>query len=116
MTDPSAEHDPLQDEEQDLLLVLPLSDREMGNEAERDAIEAFAEQLETAVLEAAAGEYDGNEVGGGEYILFFCGPDIDRLIAVLRPLLQQSVLGRGASFELMSDGPDGELERHRIHV
>lgn len=106
----------LRDDEQDLLVVLPLSNRDMGTAPERDACEAFAETLEAELLQAGRGEYDGNEVGGGEYILFFCGPDADAMLALLRPLLQRSPFGHGAHFELMRDGPDGECVRQRLPI
>ena len=104
------------DDEQDLLVVLQLSGRDMGTITECDTLENFAEQLEAAILEAGVGEYDGNEIGGGEYILFFCGPDIDALIAVLRPLLARSPLAQGARFERMIDGDDGEMVRQKLPV
>jgi hypothetical protein len=50
------------------------------------------------------GEYDGDELGGGECSLFFCGPDPDRMLAVLLPLLKRSPLARGAHVVRMVDG------------
>ena len=116
--------DPLEDEldealdgdEQDLLVVLRLSNRQMGTNRERQELEQFADELEAAVEAAGAGEYDGDELGGGECVLFFCGPDVDRLMAVLRPLLQRSPLARGAEFVRLAAGADGELERQRLPV
>ena len=101
-------------DEQDLLVVLRLSNRQMGVQAERHALEQLAERLEAAVRDAGAGEYDGDEIGGGECVLFFCGPDVDALIAVLRPLLQREPLARGGSFVRLVPGPDGEPVRERL--
>jgi len=101
-------------EEQDLLVVLKLSNRLMGIATERMEIEAFADQLEAAITEAGVGEYDGDELGGGECTLFFCGPDIDRLLDVLRPLLKRSPLSRGAHLVRMVEGPDGEPQKTRV--
>ena len=99
--------------EQDLLVVLKLSNRQMGTHEEREQIEAFAEQLATALERAGAGEYDGDELGGGECTLFFCGRDADALLAVLRPLLKQSPLSRGAHLVRMVPGADGRLAPQR---
>lgn len=107
--DPAAEP-----EEQDLLVVLRLSNRMMGVASERQAIEAFADELEHAVTEAGVGEYDGDELGGGECILFFCGPDIDAMLTVLQPLLKRAPLCRGGHLVRMVTGPDGTPERQRI--
>jgi hypothetical protein len=101
------------DQEQDLLLVLKLSNRQMGTQAERQEIEALAEQLGEAVVAAGVGEYDGDELGGGECVLFFCGPDPERLLAVLRPLLKRSTWGRGAQFVRMVEDAAGELVPQR---
>jgi len=83
--------------EHDLLVKLPLSNRTMGTAAERADIEALAQNLEDAVAAADAGEFDGDEYGGGCCTLFFAGPDADRLFAVLQPLLHRHPLGRGAT-------------------
>ena len=103
-------------DERDLLVVLRLSNRNMGTHEERSQIELLAEQLESAVLEANVGEYDGDEFGGGECILFFCGPDEDQLLAVLRPLLQRSALARGAHFVRLVEGADGEMQRENVRL
>ena len=101
-------------DERDLLVVLRLSNRNMGTHEERAQIELLAEQLETAVHDAEVGEYDGDEFGGGECILFFCGPDEDALLAVLRPLLQRSPLARGAHFIRLVEDEHGEMRRERV--
>jgi hypothetical protein len=94
--------------EQDLLVVLKLSNRQMGTHQERAALEAFADELEAAVTAAGVGEYDGDELGGGECTLFFCGPDVDRLLFVLRPLLKRSPLCRGGHLVRMVATEDGD--------
>lgn len=111
-----ADDDDAEDQEQDLLVVLKLSNRLMGTAQERLAIEAFADQLEAAVTEAGVGEYDGDELGGGECILFFCGPDIDRLQAVLHPFLKRSPLCRGGHLVRMVEDADGEPQRQRLPI
>lgn len=104
------------DSEQDLLVVLRLSNRQMGTNRERQELEEFADELEAAVVEAGVGEYDGDEIGGGECILFFCGPDIDKLVAVLLPHLKRSPLCRGGHLVRMVPGADGMPERQRLPI
>jgi hypothetical protein len=103
-------------EEQDLLVVLRLGNQQMGTQQERRQIEAFADQLGEAVAAAGVGEYDGDEIGGGEYTLFFCGPDVDQLLAVLRPLLVRSPFGRGAHFVRTVTTADGHATIQRLPV
>lgn len=108
--------DDLDDEagdEQDLLVVLRLSNRQMGTQQERQEIEQFAEELGEAVAAAGVGEYDGDEIGGGECTLFFCTPDVDKLLTTLRPLLKRSPLCRGAHLVRMVATADGGLVSQR---
>jgi hypothetical protein len=102
--------------EQDLLVVLKLTNRQMGTNDERAQIEAFADELAAAVEQAAAGEFDGDEIGGGECTLFFCGPDVDKLLAVLRPLLKRSPLCRGAHIVRMVTDADGRVASQRSAI
>jgi len=110
-TDGSGFGDP---EERDLLVVLRLSNRQMGTNDERAAIALLADELAAGVEEAGIGEYDGDEYGGGECILFFCGPDEMKLLGHLRSMLQYSRYGRGAHFVRLIEGPDGEMVRENI--
>jgi len=113
---PEEEFAPSPEEERDLLIILRLSNRQMGTSEERAEIAALADQLEAAVLEANLGEYDGDEYGGGECILFFCGPDEMELIACLRPLLLRTPYARGARFVRLVADQHGEMQREHIPV
>lgn len=101
-------------DERDLLVVLPLSNRSMGTHQERTSIEALADELERAVEQAGVGEYDGDEFGGGEGVLFFCGPEEAPLLGVLRQHLQRSPVARGAHIVRLVEAADGELRRERL--
>ncbi len=103
-------------DERDLLVVMRLSNRQMGTNEERAEIALLADRLETAVLEAGLGEYDGDEYGGGECTLFFCGPDEMALIGFLRPLLQRTPFARGAHFVRLVAGDKGEMKRENVPV
>ncbi len=97
MTDPEADDDAPLHLEHDLLIRMRLSNRALGVNAERVAIEELADQLEAAVLEAGVGEYDGDEFGGGTCVLFFAGADADKLLAAMTPLLKRHPMGRSAT-------------------
>jgi hypothetical protein len=113
LDDDDDEDDDLQAQEQDLLVVLKLSNNLLGTNAERQAIEALADELAALLETGDLGEYDGEELGGGECTLFFCGPDPDRLLAELRPVLKRSPLCRGASVIRMVKNAAGDYERKR---
>ena len=105
---------PAQTDERDLLVVLRLSNRQMGTNEERADITLLADDLAAAVEDAGVGEYDGDEYGGGECTLFFCGPDEVALLGFLRPLLQRSPYARGSHFVRLVASDDGEMKRENI--
>lgn len=100
--------DDVSNDEQDVLVVLKLSNRSLGTEKERLQFAALGEQLGEAIASAGVGEYDGDEVGSGDYTLFFAGADAEKLCAVLVPLLKRVPACRGArvikQFGLAADG------------
>ena len=50
------------------------------------------DKLIDAIERHAAGEYDGNEVGGGQVVLYMYGPDADALYGAVAPLLRDSAV------------------------
>jgi hypothetical protein len=66
---------------------LRLSGGDMGSPAERARLEALEDELEQAIRSAKAGEFDGNEFGGNECVLYMYGPDADRLFATVEGVL-----------------------------
>ena len=54
--------------------------------------------MEKAISEAKAGEYDGNEIAvdGSDGSLFMYGPDADRLLEVIEPIIRASSFMKGA--------------------
>ena len=78
-----------------VIVHFPLSDDEFGSDAEFDSMVILSDALEAAIAAASAGEFDGNELGGGECRLYMYGPNADRLYAAIEPVLAQSSLVRG---------------------
>src|SRR5262245_18626083 len=58
----------------------------------------LSEELETAIVGARAGEFDGNEVAadGSDGSLYMYGPDADRLFQLIRPILERCAFTRDA--------------------
>ncbi len=113
MTTPDAPEDPLDEsppEEHDVLIRLPLSNRQMGTQQERLDLEALGDRLEALVTELGVGEYDGDEIGAGECTLFFCGPDADRLLAVLVPEIRKAGYVRGVKATVQRGDADPETK------
>lgn len=78
------------------IVTLKLSDDQFGTEEERGRIHQLSDRLERAIESAGAGEFDGDEFGGGTCTLFMYGPNADALFAAVDPLLSASSLAKGA--------------------
>jgi hypothetical protein len=82
-----------------------------------DLLDALAgtESAAIAALDATgAGMIDGNEIGQGEYELFFVGPDRHRLWEVLRPVFDGAPVARhSATLRKGLDDSDPELVLNR---
>jgi hypothetical protein len=78
-----------------VLVYIPLSNDEFGEARERDAIHELTGTLDACIREAKAGEFDGDEFGGGECTLFMYGPDADALFSAIEAPLRASPLVRG---------------------
>ena len=72
------------------------------------------DQLISAIEKSAAGEFDGNEVGESETVLYMYGPDADALYAAVSPILRNSPLARGGTI-VRRYGPSGDETREVRH-
>jgi hypothetical protein len=81
--------------EQAVITHLSISGDEFGTEDEREAVYAREARIESAV-KAIGGEYDGNELGGGEAVLYAYGPDANALFEAIRACFEDFPLRPGA--------------------
>jgi len=78
---------------------------------------ALEELIEQALARHSAGEFDGNEVtvDGSDGFLYMYGPDADRMLAAVRPVLEGADFMRGARVTLRYGPPeDGVREREVV--
>jgi hypothetical protein len=75
-------------------------------------VATLEDQLEEAINSAGLGEFDGNEFGPEEIVLFMYGPNAEAIFAAIRPVLQSCPLCQGARIEIRPGGPDviGRME------
>ena len=99
--------------EEDLLVVFPLAGGDHGSPDEQQQIDELGDELAELLDEHGLGEYDGDEYGGGECTMFFCGADSQALVAALRPVLRRHPLCRRGHFVQLVEAADGSLERRR---
>jgi hypothetical protein len=76
-------------EEQALIATIKLRSGQMGNDEDRRRIVALEDQLSHAIKNTAAGEFDGDEYGGGVCTIYMYGPTAERLFAVAMPILNK---------------------------
>lgn len=69
--------------EQAVIVRYRLTGSDYGSAAEREAIRELQQRLVAVIEERGVGEFDGNEFGGGEVVLYAYGPDADALFAVM---------------------------------
>jgi hypothetical protein len=70
---------------------------EFGSPDEMEAIYALSDLLEETIEKHKAGEFDGDEFGGGECMLYMYGPDADQLFNAIRKVLKSSPLTKGGA-------------------
>jgi len=79
-----------------------------------DRLFELEDQLVQAISEAGVGEYDGNEIAvdGSDGTLFMYGPDADRLLQVVEPIVRACSFMKGAHVRRRYGGPgsDDEIE------
>lgn len=82
-----------------------------------DPIFKLEEELEQAITQASAGEFDGNEIAadGTDGTFYMYGPDAESLFACIRPVLEACPFMDGAIVRLRYGPPeDGVRETEYI--
>ena len=74
---------------------LKLSDGGFGSDNETADIHELSDRLAEAIQENNVGEFDGDEFGGGECVLYMYGPDADALFSAIEPVRRSSPLAKG---------------------
>lgn len=105
-----------QDPEHAVIVHFSLTGDEYGTEDEREALHRLTDSLEARIEANRAGEYDGDEFGGGEGVLYCYGPDADRLFSVIEADVR-SFPARPA-FAILRYGPadDRAAQERRIDL
>lgn len=100
-----------------VLVHLRLSNDAFGTREEMQSIHALSDRLEAKIIDAQAGEFDGDEFGQGECVLFMYGPNADTLFAAIESELRASPLSRGG-WAIKRYGPadDATAEEVRIEL
>ena len=76
-------------EEHAVIANFKLPGDQFPTDEEMQFIHSLTHELEKQISKANAGEYDGDEFGGGECLLYMYGKDADRLFEAASPILKQ---------------------------
>jgi len=101
--------------QQAVIVHLGLRDDPSGSFEEREGLFALQEQMAEAIKDAAAGEFDGDLWGEGECVLYMYGPDADRLVAAIEPLLKSCLLASGG-YAVKRYGGAGDPDAREVRV
>jgi hypothetical protein len=83
------------DEAEGLIVTIILRSGGMGDKEERGRIISLEHQLSAVIENSSAGEFDGDEYGGGTCTMYMYGPSAERLLALTLPVLT----ARGVSLD-----------------
>jgi hypothetical protein len=83
-------------EEQAVIATIKLNSGDMGSTEERQRITALEDQLSDAIKRSSAGEFDGDEYGGGVCTVYMYGPSAERLFAAVLPVLKKFRAPKGS--------------------
>ncbi len=73
-----------------VIVIVPLSDPDLGSVDDYTAISVLEERLIAAVADAEVGEFDGHEFGNGECRIMFYGASVEQLESVIIPIVKAS--------------------------
>jgi hypothetical protein len=101
--------------EQAVIVHLRLSDDHFGSSGERQTLYVLQGEMAKAIEQADAGEFDGDEFGEGECVLYMYGPKADRLFAAIEPVLKSSPFASGG-YAIKRYGDVGDLAAPQVRV
>lgn len=97
-----------------VIVHFALNGGDYGTEAQREALFALEDRLIQAIDAAGAGEFDGNEFGGGEAVLYAYGPDASVLYAAMEPHLRDCEPRPAFAILRFGDVSDPEATQQRL--
>jgi len=97
-----------------LLVYLRLSDDDHGESLECEELFRLEDEVMVALEGAGAGEFDGNEIGGGYFTLYMYGSSAAQMWDAVAPVLVRSSAPVGSYVIQRFGGPGAEENRIQI--
>jgi hypothetical protein len=95
------------DDRQSVAVLLRLTDPELTDDREQLRVYALEDRLMRALDESGAGTHETNDLERGFLRIQLLGPDADRIVGIVRPLLDSAPPG---SYLAVRRGPPGATE------
>lgn len=105
-----SKEEPTKPSEHAVIVRVPISGAN-GTEEEIQRLMDVEGELKAAIVEAGAGEFDGNEFGEGEYVYYMYGSDADLLFASVESLLRNHDLAKRGVAEVRYGGPGAKARK-----
>ena len=103
-------------DEHAVIVHLKLGDDHYGSEDERTAVRTLKYALAAAIDSANAGEFDGDEFGGGEAVLYAYGPNAGVLFTAMEPVLRDSSIRPAYAIVRYGAAADQGCREDTIHL
>jgi hypothetical protein len=103
-------------DEHAVIVHLKLGDDQYGSEDERSAVRTLKYALAAAIDSANAGEFDGDEFGGGEAVLYAYGPNAGVLFTAMEPALRDSSIRPAYAIVRYGAAADQDCREDTIHL
>lgn len=98
---------PLAEDRQSVVAWVRLGDRNFENEREQQRLFELENRVMRTLEASGAGSYDTNDLAPGFFRMTMLGPDADRIVEVVTPLLRDTPAG---SYLAVRRGPSGSSE------
>jgi hypothetical protein len=99
--------EPITEDRQSVVAWVRLGDRDFENEREQQRLFELENRLMRALEASGEGSYDTNDLAPGFFRMTMLGPDANRIVEIVLPLLRDTAPG---SYLAVRRGPSGSSE------
>jgi hypothetical protein len=100
--------------EEAVIIHFPLSNGHVGGKFDMNQMFTLESLLEAKISETEVGEFDGNEIGGGEGVLYMYGPNASQLYKTIKPIIESSSLLKGGIVRVRHGEPGSSETRYGL--
>jgi hypothetical protein len=99
-----------------VIVHLTIGEEHFGDADSRESVRALEREIRTIVESTGVGEFDGDEFGGGEAVLYLYGADADKLYGAIEATLRAVSLRPAHAILRYGDAGDPAAQQRRIEI